>query len=518
MTANPPAPEAEGAGGEDASPVPRLSHDREEALLKDLCADAPERILVASDLHLAAGRDPVTGVYSSRENFFAGGAFRRFLSHHGETAGDSWLVLNGDIFDFIRIMRVPETDEDYARWRGRLKRLGEAERAQSLPRPLAEVERTFGLKTHDFRTVWKLLVLFRGHPAFFQGLADWAAAGGTLVVTRGNHDPELYWPLVRQALRDELVLRGAPADGITERVAFAQHPFTVANLYVEHGHQYESMSRIDGPPVLEESPEEIRLPLGSFVNRYFINHLERLDPFLDNIKPVQDALLELLRRRPLRIVYLYLRAWKFIRRALAIPRPLSRAYAFLAAALFGLPVATVVAVMLLVFFPDIEAWVVQRVPLLESRWVRAAGTAVGVLAPGIFPFLVRTAQRIWQSVHRDRELDELQKGGSEAMDERFGGDTSDTAPDRVYAVMGHTHRQTVTPLPDDRDDGPEKLYVNTGTWIPLWPQDREDLVGQVYYSFARFERTPDGEYRHESLFWVDDAGQPRSARLLDTSG
>lgn len=525
-------PAAAGAGTAEPSPVPRISNQGEERLLERLSSTPPRLVLVASDLHLAPGRDPDTGVYSRRENFFAGGAFRRFLSHHRPEAPDAWLVLNGDVFDFIRLMRVPATDADYARWRGRLLRLDEADRAASLPRPLGRVERTYGLKTHDFRTVWKLLVMARGHPVFFDGLSGWLDAGGSLVVSKGNHDPELHWPLVRQALRDELVLRGAPVAAVSERMAFAGEPFTVGNLYVEHGHRHEAMTRVDGPPTLEDSPEEIRLPLGSFVNRYFINHIERLDPFLDNIKPVQDALLELVRKRPLRVLWLYLRAWKFIRRALDIPRPLSRAYGLLAAAVFGLPLATAALIALFLLFPGAGDGLVERIPFLGSRWVRLGGSAGGLLAPGLLPFVVSALREAWRTLRPGSDLDALQEGGARALDRHFGAGGTAAAHRRVYAVMGHTHEQTVVRLPagGSGDDGkrgdrpgaaegrgpgrPEKFYVNSGTWIPLWPEDREDLAGRVIYSFVRFEIGPSGEYRHASLEWEDPAGEPRPARIL----
>lgn len=525
MSKNPTArPEAAPAGPGGSSPVPRTSHEEDRAQLDRLRSDPPRRVLVASDLHLAAGRDPETGVYSRRENFFAGSAFRRFLAHHRGDAAGAWMILNGDVFDFIRIMEIPRTAADRDRWRERLARLGETDRARSLPEEFERGEEVYGLKTHDFRTVWKLLVMFRGHPELFDGFADWVEAGGTLVISKGNHDPELYWPLVRHALRDELVRRGASAAAAIERVAFAGEPFTVGNLYVEHGHRYEPMTRIDGPAVLEESPEEIRLPLGSFVNRYFINHIERLDPFLDNIKPVQQALLKLLRRRPLRILHLYLRAWKFIRRALAIPRPHSRAYALLAAGVFGLPLATVALIAACFLFPAAGEWLVERVPLLGFRWVQVGGSAGGLLSPALLPFAVNAVREAWKTLRPEPELDSLQAGGSRALDEEFGDGSSGPSPERVYAVMGHTHEQTVVRLPRGGEAGssnpagplagPEKFYVNSGTWIPLWPEDREDLAGKVIYGFARFERLPGGEYRHESLEWDDRAGEPRPARML----
>lgn len=496
---------------ENGTAVERRTHEEERAHLADLLAGPPPTVLAASDLHLAEGRDPETGVFDARENFFAGGAFGRWLSHHAEEASaGALLILNGDVFDFIRVMAVPEGDADYARWRTRLLELGAEEEARSLPRPIPDGERTFGLRTHDFRTVWKLLVLRRGHPEFFEALAGWVTAGGKLVVATGNHDPELYWPLVRQAIRDQLVRDGTPAEDAAERVAFAQEPFRVDNLHVEHGHRFEPMTRIDGPPVLDFAPSQVRLPLGSFVNRYFINHIERLDPFIDNIKPVQNALLELVRRRPLRILFLYLRATKFIRRALAIPRGFSRAYALLAIAAFGLPLATFGVIAAVLFVPGFRTWLVDLVPVLANPWVQLFGAAGGALFPALLPWLVSAGKEVLRTLGFLRDEDPLVEGALEALREAFP-DGEARGRGRVYAVMGHTHRQIVTRL--EGFSGAEAFYANTGTWIPLWPEDREDLAGEVFYSFLRFDREPGG-YVHTALEWDDAAGADRPARML----
>ncbi len=82
-----------------------------------------------------------------------------------------------------------------------------------------------------------------------------------------------------------------------------------------------------------------------------------------------------------------------------------------------------------------------------------------------------------------------------------------------YAVIGHTHQQDVQLLPPTGPDIERTLYVNSGTWAPLWPRDRPDLIGRTLYSFIRFERR-DGEYAHEQLVWDDAAGEPRPATML----
>ena len=43
---------------------------------------------------------------------------------------------------------------------------------------------------------------------------------------------------------------------------------------------------------------------------------------------------------------------------------------------------------------------------------------------------------------------------------------SEPRPATAYAVLGHTHMQDVQRL--SSITGSEVLYINTGTWAPLW--------------------------------------------------
>ena len=137
-----------------------------------------------------------------------------------------------------------------------------------------------------------------------------------MLFVTGNHDVEMYWPMVQDHVRFQLAGRRAAPAELSSRIAFEESWLVIDNVYVEHGHQYEPMTRVDGPPTLAPEHREINLPLGSFVNRYFINTVEALDPFIDNVKPVQESLLRLARQRPIKILSTYFGAWRFLRRAL----------------------------------------------------------------------------------------------------------------------------------------------------------------------------------------------------------
>ncbi|MGH7577609.1 MAG: hypothetical protein ACREM1_21115, partial [Longimicrobiales bacterium] len=369
----------------------------------------------------------------------------------------------------------------------------------------------FGLRTDDYKTIWKLHLIIAGHAPFFAGLGRFIAAGGSIIIVKGNHDVELHWPMVRQALRDEIVVAalGAttvthampPAAELADRIAFADDAFTLGNMYIEHGHQHEPMTTVVGPPVLDETPTQINYPLGSFINRYFINRIERLDPFIDNVKPVQQALLALLRRRPLTIAKAYAYGWRFVWRALHVakPRGSGSPVLLIAAALFVPPIALALVLLNLVR-PETFAWI--------PDWLRVGGTVAGIGLPVLLPYLLGTAGEVLRELGPRRE-EPLVADARDALRKAF---PPGPAPRTRYAVMGHTHVQMIEHLGDEH--GTTSLYVNTGTWTPLWPRDRTDLIGRVYYSFARFDRGADAEYLHRALVWDDQAGEPRPAPML----
>jgi hypothetical protein len=78
--------------------------------------------------------------------------------------------------------------------------------------------------------------------------------------------------------------------------------------------------------------------------------------------------------------------------------------------------------------------------------------------------------------------------------------------------MGHTHDQDVQCLPNI--DNAKILYLNTGAWIPVWPENRPDLAGQVLYPFVHFKLHSADEYRHRYNEWRDDRGHPVEAYIL----
>src|SRR5581483_3121181 len=258
------------------------------------------------------------------ENFFADDAFFRWIqwliAQDGTPGRSSVLVLNGDIFDFLRYRRVPE-DGDYDRWVLLLQYLQcapEGCTAASLrTEATRQLEREFGLDTEDYKSVWKLYEMRRGHPAFFAALAQWLGKGHRLYVTRGNHDVEWHWAAVRRCflwiLAEELTgekYRYCAADvpdgrqatvvkslaAIAGTVGFAGRAVVFdQKVDVEHGNLYDTYARITPPYVARD--QRLNIPVGSEFNRYLLNRLELAFPYLDKVRPSDNVFSVLLRER-----------------------------------------------------------------------------------------------------------------------------------------------------------------------------------------------------------------------------
>jgi UDP-2,3-diacylglucosamine pyrophosphatase LpxH len=150
-------------------------------------------LLIVSDLHLSAGLDVESGKFSRLEDFPFDDAFARFLRYHEEVkaqprfGGRPWhLVINGDMFDFLQVVSLPEDG-----------RLLQTVRGMEHQKELRTNERDYGLGTTAEESEWKLQRIAQGHQHFFAALGWFVAHGNHIVVTRGNHDVELYWPKVR---------------------------------------------------------------------------------------------------------------------------------------------------------------------------------------------------------------------------------------------------------------------------------------------------------------------------------
>ena len=272
-------------------------------------------LIVISDLHIGEGYMQDHDRYSPNENFFSDEAFRNFIAklYRENTSTDRplKLIINGDFIDFVRSSSIPDEQERkiFLRYFRRLGLIGINDQFEVHPH-----ENKFGLQTEQYKSVWKLHRIFRGHPIVFEAIAEFLAQGNRLVIIKGNHDLEFFWPAVQKEFIKLLAASLPPAKGyprsirarhdlMCSSVEFCQRAYIIEHqLYIEHGHQYEKMTRVDRTM---HDEHQLRLPPGSIFNRYLINAMEHLAPLVTRIQgefQVVRALVSAHRWRALRLL------------------------------------------------------------------------------------------------------------------------------------------------------------------------------------------------------------------------
>jgi UDP-2,3-diacylglucosamine pyrophosphatase LpxH len=253
------------------------------------------RYLVVSDLHLADVEDHPDGwkAYKSSRFLFDDeftALVRSFVER--ETDGDRLtLILNGDSFDFDLVTAVPEDP----------------------PWPVTRFERKRGLRPTAERSVWKLQHVLSFHARFVATLAEFVAAGNRLVLLMGNHDRELHFPEVQQALVEaiETSAREQGRSLATGTIRFEPWFYYVPHeIYVEHGHQYDFYTTFRyqlWPTVTIKNEQQIALPMGNLSNRYLMNRMGFFNPH------AMDYILNIYR-----YVTHWVRHYLFSRRSLAV--------------------------------------------------------------------------------------------------------------------------------------------------------------------------------------------------------
>lgn len=208
-------------------------------------AEREENILVISDIHL--GEDILA---QGPEHL---GEYIRALNHHlvefvaghreNPVEGRRWhLVINGDMFDFVKVSVQPDSEErNFERW---TREFGRELSVTALPNTPENV-------------VWKLEQILDIHKPLFRELARFVVAGHRISIIDGNHDAEFYFDNVQHTLRETLVELARKihsevrtevfdADAVRNRIAF--HDWFIAKsgrYHIEHGHQYDEYSSFE---------------------------------------------------------------------------------------------------------------------------------------------------------------------------------------------------------------------------------------------------------------------------------
>lgn len=217
--------------------------------------DPEWNLLVLSDLHLG---DQLPGEDRTRVQWnadFISHHFCAFLDYYARHRVDDrpWrLLLAGDMIDFMRINIPADESED------------QAPRSQ----PSNEQE-AWHLPPGDIQgALQKVEQVFTIHQRTFQKLGQFLMHGHEVIMITGNHDAELNWIEVQEAIREQLfqLTLGGGEQAEPHKHVFEEKLrflpwfyYEPDRIYVEHGHMYDRYCNIEDFLALNESqaPDEI---------------------------------------------------------------------------------------------------------------------------------------------------------------------------------------------------------------------------------------------------------------------
>ena len=222
--------------------------------------------IVVSDFHLGAGPPDIT--QNPLEDFIADDTFAQFLeairAESDRDQKDVELIINGDFFEFLQVPAVDQFD------------------------PYRTYPPEAYYDSSQESSVKRLDLITTGHPTVFDALSDFIqveAPRRRMTLIKGNHDVNLYWPGVKQRLREVLGATGRRAS----MLLFAERYVSREGIFVEHGHQYtEQLNRWENfdDPRDQDDTDQLEYPPGSQFVIEFFNAIERERVWTDSLKPL----------------------------------------------------------------------------------------------------------------------------------------------------------------------------------------------------------------------------------------
>lgn len=221
---------------------------------------------IVSDMHLCEAEPvhpkfPLWKKFKTKE-FFFDNIFAGFLNHIQERSGGNpvELILNGDIFDFDSVMRMPEHPTFRISW----------------------LEQKRGLYPRPERAKFKIEVILQDHEELVRALSKFIKAGNRAIFVIGNHDLELHFSEVQESILRALQLEEQERSS----VRFAEW-FYISNkdTLIEHGNQYDPYCMCEDPihPYIQGyNFKSIRLPFGNLACRYILNGMGFFNPHVDS--------------------------------------------------------------------------------------------------------------------------------------------------------------------------------------------------------------------------------------------
>jgi UDP-2,3-diacylglucosamine pyrophosphatase LpxH len=435
--------------------------------------------IIVSDLHLGAGFVPENPL----EDFGSDDEFAEFLdgimAESDEKALNVELIINGDMVEFLQVPAAEAFDP-------------------TVLYPAASYK-----TSSEVASTEKMLLVIQGHLTFFAALRNFVHPGEprrSITIIKGNHDVNLYWPAVQDAIR---VAVGATGERLG-LLTFEERCVSREGIYVEHGNQYvEKVNRFDNfeEPQDPENPGELEMVPGSEFVIDFFNGVEREKWWVDAIKPITALI------------------WYGFALDFAFAASVLVSFLRVAPKLFvgsfavesdgGVGDGTGVQMDELRLRLEDEA----EVATMGDRYARDVS------------FRREFDAQLSQILHAADAPPEVQVPdaavGAEALEKAQDiTELSDVALRKVaqakivtegaqVVVFGHTHR----PLCEQLDGG---VHVNCGTWV-WW----RDFAGMDLETWQRLYAHPEDFVQPHYLTYVrvdyDSANRPR-ARVLDFTG
>ncbi len=482
-------------------------------------------LVVISDLHLGRGRNPESGRYYNLEAFFYDEDFARFCRYLCDDAASRGvpfkLILNGDVFDFLRI--EPED-----------------------PGPNASLrERRYGASTTPEMAARVAGQILDGHPRWVDGVATVLQAGHGVVFLPGNHDNEMQWSTVQEVVRGRIAarLRERAAEetiaGLEFRPWFYYEP---GRVWIEHGCQYDPENAFRYPLrqgwielADAEKSHEADLPLGNFIQRYLYNGFGHITFIVPSTRANLRYTKWLLVNQPRFLARVIARhvpfAWQVVRRlAEAIGRR-EHLQAIHRRELAALAESSGLGERLYRIDAMKEAGAELEQAVRAIGWQLVKFVAAFVSISLIAVSLLFLAQLGIQHMDGGFGLKTflflllnfvLMIAGFVAVGYALLKTPASVAPrplrdsaqrivdlvDVPLVTFGHTHDEVVWRL--RRPGGERAWYFNTGTWIAVFTHDVFLPRERVQLTFLRVRGT-----EAELLYWSAARGEPQPVVILE---
>jgi UDP-2,3-diacylglucosamine pyrophosphatase LpxH len=440
-----------------------------------------ESVLVISDIHLGedvstSGPEHLSGHIRALNKELAD-----FIATHGKSDdGRRWhLVIDGDMFDFLKISLRPDPEQTPA-----------AGVVRQLPNTAENV-------------VWKLERIIEIHRPLFKQLGIFLLEGHRVTIIEGNHDGEFYFEEVRRTLRAALV-KEASREHARRRTSRLFDPGTIGarvafrtwfearsgSFHIEHGHQYDELCSFEHPlaPLDHAAGATLATPLSHRLLPYFTDMLPDFSTHGIESWRFSHWMAWLWSKGPATAIAL-LRMY-----AIAMWELLGRAGGKRKKELAALERAHTAELRALAERTPYGLETLQRLdrlkaPPAEYSFTKMAnvfcldrfmviGGAAGLLGAAAFTGggagallgaggLAATAAALWVLGRPRRDIDDVLRGAAANIAEATGA---------RYVVFGHSHLPELVDL--SKQFGVGKLsggawYINSGSWVT-----REILAGE----------------------------------------